>query len=73
MPQNVASDQGLHCLPFCQQFLDTSAGIQIDLYKVYDDMVKSRGVQILVVGRLTNLLNGYLFKANEYIIDHDFP
>ena len=23
MPQNVASDQGLHCLPFIQQFLDT--------------------------------------------------
>ena len=26
MPQNVASDQGLHCLPLVQQILDTSKG-----------------------------------------------
>ena len=30
MPQNVASDQGLHCLPLIQQFLGTSAGSKID-------------------------------------------
>ena len=33
MPQIVASDQGLHCLPFIQQFLNTSAGSENDLLK----------------------------------------
>ena len=33
MPQNVASDQGLHCLPIMQQFLDTPASSKSDLFK----------------------------------------
>ena len=32
MPQNVASHQGLHCLPLIQQFLDTS-GSKLYLFK----------------------------------------
>ena len=32
MPQNVASDLSLHCLPFVQQFLNTS----MDLYEIKD-------------------------------------
>ena len=32
MPQNVASDQGLHCLPLIQHFLDTSTGSKIRLF-----------------------------------------
>ena len=31
MPQNVASDQGLHCLPFIQQFLDPTIGSKMDV------------------------------------------
>ena len=30
MAQHVASDQGLHCLLFTQQFLDTSMGRKMD-------------------------------------------
>ena len=29
-PQFVASDQGLHCLPYIQQYLDTSRGSTMD-------------------------------------------
>ena len=35
MPQNVASDQGLHCLPLIQQFLDTSTDSKIDLFRFH--------------------------------------
>ena len=34
MPQNVASDQGLHFLPLIQQFLDASVSSQMNLLKV---------------------------------------
>ena len=34
MPQNVASDQGLHYLPVVQQFLDTT-GSEMELFKFY--------------------------------------
>ena len=30
MPQNVASDQGLHCLSLIQQFLDKSEASKMD-------------------------------------------
>ena len=33
MPQSAASDQGLHCLPLVQQFLDTSASSKTDFIK----------------------------------------
>ena len=33
MPQNAASDQGLHCLPLIQQFLHTSTDSKLDLFK----------------------------------------
>ena len=33
MSQNVAFDQGLHYLPSIQQFLDTSTGSKMDLFK----------------------------------------
>ena len=31
--QNVASYQGLHCLPLIQQFLDTTSGSKLYLFK----------------------------------------
>ena len=31
MPQNVASDQGLYCLPFIEQFLDRPWDSEMDL------------------------------------------
>ena len=33
MSQNVASHQGLHCLPLIQQFLDTTLGSKLYLFK----------------------------------------
>ena len=33
MPQNAASHQALHCLPFIQQFLDTISGSKLYLFK----------------------------------------
>ena len=33
MPQNAASHQGLHCLPLIQQFLDTTSGSKLYLFK----------------------------------------
>ena len=33
MPQNMASDQRLHCLPLIQQFLDTLTGSKIEFFK----------------------------------------
>ena len=33
MPQNIASDQDLHCLLRIQQFLDSSAGSKMDSFK----------------------------------------
>ena len=36
MPQNVASDQDLHCLLLIQQGLDRSAGNNMDLFKFLD-------------------------------------
>ena len=36
-PQNVAFDQGLHCLPL----LDTSTGNMIDLFNLRKSMVRS--------------------------------
>ena len=32
-PQNAASHQGLHCLPLNQQFLDTTSGSKLYLFK----------------------------------------
>ena len=32
-PQNVASHQGLHCLPLIQQFIDTASGSKLYLFK----------------------------------------
>ena len=32
-PQNVASDQGLHCLPHCPAVFTILDGSKIDLYK----------------------------------------
>ena len=34
--QTAASNQGLHCLLFIQQFLNTSTDSQIELFKFYD-------------------------------------
>ena len=34
--QNVVSDQGIHCLSLIKQFLDTSAGGQMDLFSCFD-------------------------------------
>ena len=43
MPQNVASHQGLHCLPPIQQFLDTTLGSKLYLnFRI--SMVRSWGV-----------------------------
>ena len=36
MPQNAASDQGLHCLPIIQQFLRTSIDTKMDMFKFED-------------------------------------
>ena len=33
MLQNAASDQGLHCLPLIQQFLDKSIDSKMELFK----------------------------------------
>ena len=33
MPQNMMSNQGLHCLPLIQQFLNPSTGSKKDLFK----------------------------------------
>ena len=35
MPQNVASHQGLHCLPLIQQYLDSTVGSKLCLFKFY--------------------------------------
>ena len=35
-PQNVASDQGLHCLSQSSAFLETSSGSKIDLLQFKD-------------------------------------
>ena len=32
-PQNAASYHGLHCLPLIQQFLDTTSGSKLYLFK----------------------------------------
>ena len=32
-PQKTASDQGQYCLPLIQQFLDTSTGSKMPLFK----------------------------------------
>ena len=42
MPQNAASDQGLHCLPFIQQILDTNTSSKVDVFKFYDSIVRSK-------------------------------
>ena len=34
MPQFVASQQGLHCLPLLQLFLDTTLGSKLFLFKL---------------------------------------
>ena len=50
MPQNVASDQGLHCLPLIQQFLYGSIGRQTELFKFFfTSMFRSYGVPIFRV------------------------
>ena len=41
MPQNAASDQGLHCLLFVKLFLNVSAGSKMDLFKVQDKYDKT--------------------------------
>ena len=33
-PQNAASHQGLHCLPFIHQFLGTTLGSKLYLFKL---------------------------------------
>ena len=39
-PQNVVSHQGLHCLPLIQQFLDTTSGSNLYLFKFWNNYVK---------------------------------
>ena len=46
MPQNVASDQGLHCLPLIQQFLDISIVTRMDMFKFNDMYWKVSNVMI---------------------------
>ena len=36
MTQSVVSDQGLNCLPIIQQFINTSTGRKIGLFKLED-------------------------------------
>ena len=36
-PQNVASDQGPHCLPLIQQFSHTPRDIKIDFFFQFED------------------------------------
>ena len=40
VPQNTASDQGLHGLPFIQQFLDSLASNKTDWIKFWDKFGK---------------------------------
>ena len=37
MPQNVASDQDLHCLPLIHHLLDTSTGSRMDFRGIFKD------------------------------------
>ena len=47
---NAASHQDLHCLPLIQQFLDTTLGSKLYLFKyLRTNMVRSWGVWILKV------------------------
>ena len=64
MPQNVASDLGLHCLPFIQQLLDTSAVSKMDLFKLKFSMVRYwntegsySNISIFFVSLTYNLVN----------------
>ena len=47
MPQNAASDLSLHCLPLIQQFLDTSSGSQMDLFRCVRRSMFRKCVQII--------------------------
>ena len=62
--QNAASDQGLHCLPLIQQFIDKSISSKVDLFKLLDKCGKVRcpnikgkyGTHLCVSYELKNLL-----------------
>ena len=49
MPQNVASHQGLHCLPLIQKFIDTTSCRNCTCSKFRTSIVRNWGVQILRV------------------------
>ena len=48
MPQKVASDQGLHCLPLIQQFLDSWIGSKMDFFKFYNKYGKEFRLHMLI-------------------------
>ena len=48
--QNAAFDQGLQSLPLFKQFLDTSSGSKVDVFKL------SWGVQILSLNKIFPVL-----------------
>ena len=52
-PRNAASHQSLHCLPLIQQFLDTTSGSKLYLFKFRTSIVRSWGVRILRINMVT--------------------
>ena len=54
MPQNVASDLGLHCLPIIQQFWGMSTGSNIDLYK-FKDVLQGIKVSQFILGKYSKV------------------
>ena len=69
MPLNVASGQGLHCLPLIQQFLYTSSKSETDLFKFSDKYSKELTLSAPIFRqRLSSALLFYkLSTGNKFI------
>ena len=71
MLQNAASHQGLNCLPLIQQFLDTTLGSKLYLFKFYNKYGKELrcpNTQILRMKKVNKRGLVGVFHHNSWII-----
>ena len=76
MPQNVASDQGLHCLPLIQQVLARMTSSKMDIQIFGEKKGRSYGVQIFRVNTVflhDNIWYVYSFEVSYWDASNEYP
>ena len=68
--KNAASHQGLHCLPLIQQFLDTTSGSKLYLFKFMNKYCMELRCLLIVLGfNNTSTLVGHFVSSPRESVD----